>query len=271
MGRGRRIWKIVRIVWILAGVTFVAAMWWGMGTSGVPGDTLTSDARVEIVRASDAISFRPRPDDPSQAGLIFFSGAFVEAEAYAPMARRLAEQGHPVVLVRLPFRLAPTEGYQEMAFGTARDTMAASPRPWVIGGHSRGGMMASRFAMMHPAGFAGLALVGTTHPRDFDLSNISPCVPVSKIYGTADGVAPAATVLANREKLPAHTRWVEVAGGNHVQFGYYRYQLMDQTASIDRQAQQEALVQALLELVRQASLGSNQAHPCGPSSPAPSR
>src|SRR5688500_16107180 len=129
----RRVWRIVRIVWITLGIGSVFLMWFGMRAAGLPPGTLTSDGRVEIVRGTETIDFRPRPDDAARAGLIFFPGGMVQPEAYAPMARALAERGHAVVIVRLPFRVAPTPAYQEMTFETARETMRASPRRWVVG------------------------------------------------------------------------------------------------------------------------------------------
>jgi predicted esterase len=246
----RRVWKIIRIVWVSLGVASVFAMAFGMTTSGIPQGTFASDDRVEIVRGSESIDFRPRPDDPAQRGLIFFPGGLVAAEAYGPMARKLAEQGHPVSIVRLPFRTAPTPAYQEMAFETARETMAASPHAWVIGGHSRGAMLATRFAYTQRGPMAGLALVGTTHPREIDLSGLSPCTPVLKVAATRDGVARESESAKFRDKLPPHTRFVSIDGGNHTQFGYYRYQLLDRRPSIDRETQQRQLVEALLAVLR---------------------
>lgn len=225
-------------------------MAFGMTTSGIPEGTFTSDARVEIVRGTESVDFRPRPDNPNQAGLIFFPGGLVAAEAYGPMARRLAEQGHAVSIVRLPFRTAPTPAYQEMAFETARSTMAASPRRWVVGGHSRGGMLATRFAQTLSRPMPGLALVGTTHPREIDLSALAPCVPVVKVSASRDGVAREAESARFRHNLPPHTRFVSIEGGNHTQFGYYRYQLLDKRPSIDRETQQRQLVEALLLVLR---------------------
>ncbi len=224
-------------------------LWWGMNSSGVPEGTLVSSETVEIVRAQDAIDFRPRPDDPARAGLLFFPGALVDPEAYAPMARRLAEAGHRVVIVRLPFRMAPTPGYQEMVFQTVRQTMAASPRAWAVGGHSRGGKLATQFAAAHPGAFAGLALVATTHPREIDLSGIPASVPVSKIYGTRDGVATPDDMRRYAPNLPPHTVFVEIEGGNHRRFGYYRYQLMDGRATIGREEQQRQMHAALRGLL----------------------
>ncbi|MDQ3070391.1 MAG: alpha/beta hydrolase [Acidobacteriota bacterium] len=223
---------------------------YGMSAAGLPPGTLTSDDRVEIVRGAKSIDFRPRPDDPSRAGLIFFPGGLVDPEAYAPMARRLAEAGHHVVIVRLPFRLAPTHTYHEMVFETVRGTLQAPPRPWVIGGHSRGGKLASEFVAERRGRVAGLVLVATTHPREVDLSQIPPCVPVLRIAGSRDGVASVTGMAESRGKLPPHAGYLEIEGANHSQFGYYRFQLLDGRAGIDREAQQQRLVEALLGVLR---------------------
>lgn len=251
----RRAWKVIRNIWVTLGVLAVAAMAFGMGTSGLPAGTLVSDERVEIVQGRDSIDFRPRPDDPAHTGLIFFPGGLVAPEAYAPMARRVAELGHPVSIVRLPFRMAPTPAYEAMVFGTALDTMAASPRRWAIGGHSRGGMLAAKFAAGHGDRIAGLALAGTTHPRDVDLAWLPVCVPVIKISATRDGIARKSESDKNRGNLPAHTGYLEIEGGNHAQFGYYRYQLLDRRPAIDRETQQQKLVEGILMVLRPQHIG----------------
>ncbi|MBM3796105.1 MAG: hypothetical protein FJW31_19060 [Acidobacteria bacterium] len=110
-------------------------------------------------------------------------------------------------------------------------------------------MLAARFVHERPNAprVAGLALLGTTHPRDFSLAALT--IPVTKIYGTHDGVAPIAAVQANRDKLPPHTRWVAIEGGNHVQFGFYRHQLFDGAATITREEQMRQVVRALLAML----------------------
>ena len=105
--------------------------------------------------------------------------------------------------------------------------------------------MAARFARQDADSLAALLLVGTTHPKEDDLSFLP--FPVTKVYAANDGVAPAERVLGNRALLPAHTRWVEISGGNHSQFGRYGHQLLDGEATISRE-QQEALTRtAILE------------------------
>jgi len=118
----------------------------------------------------------------------------------------------------------------------------------VLAGHTRGAMLASRYVherVQHPQ---GLVLIGTTHPRDFDLSELD--LPVTKIYGTADGVASIGDMRANAKLLPPATRWVEIEGGNHTQFGSYRFQLGDHAATISRRAQQEITARTLVEALR---------------------
>ena len=62
-----------------------------------------SDERVEVIRTDYGWLF----DGPAEeTALIFYPGAKVEAKAYAPMLRMLAEEGMDVCLVEMPFRLA---------------------------------------------------------------------------------------------------------------------------------------------------------------------
>lgn len=240
----------------MLGLASPFVLWWGFNAKDLPDGVLVSDARVEIVRAQDTINFRPRPDDPAFPGLIFFPGGLVEPEAYAPMARRLAERGHHVVIVRLPFRMAPTHAYHRLVFETARETLTSPPRPWVIGGHSKGGKLAAEFVSeQRPSQIAGLVLIGTTHPRDHDLSKLPLCVPVLRILGTRDGIASPEDAMKNRAMLPPHAGTLEIEGGNHTQFGYYRFQLMDRRPTIDRETQQQQMLDGILMVLRPHYVG----------------
>ena len=43
-------------------------------------------------------------------------------------------------------------------------------REWIVAGHSRGAVVSSAMADRRLSQLAGLVLIGTTHPRDVDLS-----------------------------------------------------------------------------------------------------
>jgi pimeloyl-ACP methyl ester carboxylesterase len=75
----------------------------------------------------------------------------------------------------------------------------------VVGGHSKGAVVASRLSATVPS-LAGLVLIGTSHPRDLDLSRLE--MPVTKIVGTHDGIATPEKVQKNAILLPNQTRWV---------------------------------------------------------------
>ena len=100
-------WQIVRKVWAITGsAVFVLFTLWGViayQSWGVGEDLLRSDDRVDVVESEEAIHFAPKRG-ATGTGLLFFSGALVDPEAYVPMARTIAERGHSVVIVKIPFR-----------------------------------------------------------------------------------------------------------------------------------------------------------------------
>jgi pimeloyl-ACP methyl ester carboxylesterase len=208
---------------------------------------LETDAKVRVTRHEDHLEFAPRADG-KLVNLLFFPGGMVQIEAYAPMARAIAETGYRVVLVRLPFlgRHAPSDEHQREALQRAiRQFENAGPDiRWVVAAHSFGGVLASRLAAERHDAIRALVLIGTTHPRDVDLSSTD--LPVLKILGTRDGVASPAGARVNAARLPADTRWVEIAGANHAQFGYYGPQLGDDKATITREEQQRRLVELIM-------------------------
>jgi predicted esterase len=260
----RRVWRVIRIVWIAFGLLVPVVLLLGLEAAYLPPDTLVSDARVEIVLGRETFDFRPRPDDPARTGLLFFPGALVEPEAYAPMARAIAGHGHYVVIIRLPFRLAPTMAYKQLVFETALETMASSPRKWAVGGHSRGGKIAAEFTAAYPDRVAGLALIATTHPRDVNISGLRPCVPVWRILGTRDPIASIRGARENAAMVPPHTRYLEIEGANHRQFGYYRYQLFDRRATISREEQHRRMIEGILTVLRPASQAGGASGGCAP-------
>ena len=243
-------WKTVRKVWIITGLTvaviFNAYMLFGRRATGFDKRVLQSDDRVTVVETSERITFTPR--DAKQSALIFFPGGTVDPHAYAPLCRAVADAGHEAVIVKMPFRWALFDSQKVTTMNRALATMRATPRRWVVSGHSLGGAIASRFAHTHGREIAGLVLLGTTHPVELDLSRAA--FPVTKLYATNDRIASPEKVQANRNRLPAHTQWVRIEGGNHVQFGYYAGQPGDGDATIAHARQQELIVGAILAMLQ---------------------
>jgi len=242
-----KFWKILRALWITFGILFTLWMANSFRARGFDKSILESDSQITIEETKHFLSFQPHASS-QPVGLIFFPGGMVQPEAYAPMSRTIAEQDYNVFIVKLPFGSAPLKSQEADVMNQALEIMSAneSIQYWVVGGHSRGAAIASRFAYKYGDSFDGLILIGTSHPKEaaFDLSNST--LFVTKIYATHDGLASMDEVKANAVYLPANTTWALIEGGNHSQFGYYGSQLGDSTATISREQQQELLVQAIL-------------------------
>jgi pimeloyl-ACP methyl ester carboxylesterase len=241
----------IRVGFLLWGTFAFAWMGNTVRTRGVADELLLSTRDVTVAEDASTLAFEPTTPRHSSA-LVFICGSGVHAHAYAPLLRPIADQGYPVVIVKLPYRFALLDSHRTEAVNRVRALMAGrrDVTGWVVAGHSLGGALAARVALTDVGRTAAFVLIGTTHPRDHDLSTID--APVTKVYGTLDGVAPVDGVMANRRMLPAHTKWVEIPGGNHSQFGHYGRQLFDGAATISREAQQSVTRDVLLEALKLA-------------------
>ena len=231
------------LVWAVVSTSWLANT---MRTRGVLDAMTQSTANVAVVDDDEVLEFRP--EKSRGAALVFLCGSGVNARAYAPLLRPVAEAGYRVVVIKLPWRFAPLDSHKDEAVRRAHAAIAAHPdTSWVIAGHSLGAALATRVAGREPAAARAMVLIGTTHPKELDLSALS--IPVAKVYGSNDGVAPPERMFANRRLLPEHAKWIEVRGGNHSQFGHYGHQLFDGEATIGREEQQAVTRSVLLEML----------------------
>jgi len=215
-------------------------------------------ASVAVERADGVWRFDPvAPKDGP--GLVFFPGGLVDPRAYAPLARAVAREGYPVRIVELPRRGAfgGAESPELRVRVAAALASLDDARGVVLAGHSRGGVVASSAAAGRLPGVRrvrGLVLIGTSHPRDVDLSTLA--IPVTKIVGTRDGLATPARVERNAHLLPPHTRWIRVDGGNHSQFGWYGFQPMDRRPGIDAATQRGIMMAGVIDVLESIARSS---------------
>lgn len=195
-----------------------------------------------IVHNDDNLEFEPQA--VVDKGLILYTGARVDPEAYANVARGVAEGGVLVVVVKHPLN------YPILGVSAAEDVIQAHPdiTSWYIGGHSLGGAMAAEFAQSNQR-IAGLVLMGA-FPGDsanLSLRNLGTLV----IYGSEDGLAtPDEVEEKAASRLPDSAEFHEIVGGNHAQFGSYGSQDGDGLASITAADQQGSTITAILRFMR---------------------
>lgn len=242
------------VLLIIPAILFLAALggftvWANTPLGPMPEalSALVSDDQVQVEQQNDWWVFTPLTDEVS-TGFIIYPGGRVDWRSYAPLAKAIAQRGTLVVLVPMPFNLAvfsPQKGIE---------VIRANPqiRFWAIGGHSLGGAMAANFVYQKPGLVQGLVL-WASYPAENNSLKDSPVEAVS-IYGSEDGLATVDVIKASRVLLPAATRWVEIAGGNHAQFGWYGNQPGDGEALISREDQQLIVVEETARFLGQISL-----------------
>lgn len=243
MTRRRRI--LLSIVGVLV---IVGAATWFLALAPFPATDFAEtpcDGRLAcVIRVDDGIAALPSNDqtDPS-IGFVFYTGARVAPEAYAPVAARVADGGYPVWIPKLRLNLAVLD--QDAAAGVIADHPEIDR--WIVAGHSLGGAMAARYASTDDL-IDGLALLAAYPEDGLDLSESD--LSVTSVYGTEDGLATVDEVLEAAPRLPPDTAFVGIEGGNHAQFGNYGDQRGDNPASISAEAQWDVTADALVALAR---------------------
>lgn len=235
--------KILKTIWITAGVVFTIWMFYSYESHGVDESLFESNDIVKVENTDDYFLFTPKKEFKNV--VIFYPGAMVETQAYVPLCRKIADNGIQVYLIKMPWRLA-SKGYNKPKelnlFNNANKT-------YILAGHSQGGKMAAQFVYENPKLINKLILIGTSHPRDISLAEVE--IPIFKIYGSNDGVASEKAIFENKSKLPKSAKFSRIEGANHAQFGYYGFQLGDDKANISRKQQQKETLDEILKFINE--------------------
>ncbi len=221
-------WVRVTLWTVAALVVLVAGAWW-FGFSPLAADP---DVDAALARGRAGVEDGGWAFGPSDAdiGIVLYTGARVDPEAYAPLAGRLAESGYLVLLPRLTLNFAIFDQDR------AAEEIAAHPDVdhWVMAGHSLGGAMAARYAASDDR-VEALVLLAAYPEESLDLRTTD--LAVLTISATEDAVATPDEIVASLDRLPDDAVAVEIDGGNHAQFGWYGDQRGDGTAVISKERQ----------------------------------
>jgi len=190
---------------------------WGLTPLGPMDSTLaalTSDSSVTVEQADEGWVFRPTSGTQNR-GYIFYPGGRVDPRSYAPYARALAQRGCVVVISEMPLALAVLKPNAATAAIENNPDVAT----WTIGGHSLGGVMAAQYALQNLDTIDGLVLLASYPQSSSGLTESG--LRVSSLVGTQDTVVNRQSWDNAKPLLPKDTRFFEMEGANHAQFGDY--------------------------------------------------
>lgn len=188
--------------------------------------------------SGDIIVYEP---ENATTGLIFYPGAKVSYEAYAPLMKACSEKGILCIIVKMPGNLAM------LGINGADGLQEAYPHieHWYIGGHSLGGAVASMYAYDHPDEYEGVILLAAYSTKDLGASNLN----VLSIYGSEDEVLNKANYEKYKENLGDDYEEIVIKGGCHAYFGCYGAQKGDGNPTILREEQIKETVNAISDFV----------------------
>lgn len=244
----RRLRRVLRVVGLVLGAAWIAAMWWLRPFSAVEPAlaAMQSDARVTVAESATEIVLAPATGATGM-GVLFQPGAKVEARAYAAVLRPLAESGTTVVIVKQPLAIA------FLSLGAYDSARAAHPEVtrWVVGGHSLGGTVAAIEAESSTAdGLEGVAaglLLYASYPAT-DMSGTLGSAVLS-ISASDDGLATPADIDASKADLPSNAEFLVIEGAVHAYFGDYGPQPGDGTPTISHDDARRQISDASVEFV----------------------
>ena len=188
----------------------------------------------------EGLNIRFLPEHP-KAGIIFYPGALVETEAYAPVMEQLAENGIECVIVGMPHYLALLN--PKGAKGIVDN--CPEVHDWYLSGHSLGGVMASWFAHFHSEDYKGIILMASYSVRDLTDTDLD----VLLLRGSNDKVLNLEKYQKNLSNLPADYTEIVIDGGCHAYFGDYGEQKGDGKPTITVMEQNEIVVEDILEFI----------------------
>ncbi|MDF2159107.1 alpha/beta hydrolase [Algoriphagus sp. CAU 1675] len=231
-------WKIFRLIWFSLVSVFFIWQWSTYQSRNLPENIYKENEKVAVIESSDKITFLSKNSN-HKSEIIFFQGGLTDPEAYAPLCRKIAENGFTCHLIKMDWRM-PQWDYKKI-----EDLFNLQNDNYILGGHSQGAKMSAQFVYENANLMKGLFLLGTSHPRDYSLSNRK--IPTIKLYAEFDGLASVSEVMENKDKLPKNAILKIIKGGNHSQFGYLGNLLTDETATISLNEQQKMTLEYLID------------------------
>ncbi|MGX7243306.1 alpha/beta hydrolase [Enterococcus quebecensis] len=204
--------------------------------------TPTTEALEVSKKAVDESGTLIFEGDRNKPAIIFYQGALVENASYSIWAQKVAKAGFSVYLIKEPLNLAV------LRQNAAKQIIQSKHlKNYVIGGHSLGGVMASRFASeeKNQPMLKGVFFLASYPDKKGSLSQFEG--QVLSLTGSEDGVLNWRAYNQAKNFLPRQTLYQKIKGGNHAGFGSYGEQKGDKPFLISNEEQQEEVAKKLID------------------------
>ena len=236
----KRYQKIITGV-IVAVLLLSIGSWWFIQQQTYSASSVAQNAGEQANVEKEWLVFEG--NDVEKPLVIFYPGAFVEPESYSIWASQLANDGYSVYILKMPLNLSILDPNR------AKKILEQHPdQSFVLGGHSLGGVAASRLAAKESqksqTNLEGVFFLASYPDKKGNLSGTD--LPILSIIATNDSVLNQENYLENQKYLPSQTIFTEIIGGNHAGFGSYGEQKKDGISDISNIQQQEMIVNDLL-------------------------
>ncbi len=187
---------------------------------------LVSSEEITVKEINEGTAFIPQ--NPV-AGVIFYPGARVQAKAYAPLMKELAENGIVAIVLDIPFNLA----FFDINAADGVKEQFPDVSSWYIGGHSLGASVSGMYLEKHISDFDGIIMFAGFITNDLSKTDLKAI----SIYGSNDGILTGGLYDDNLKNLPSDLNEYIIVGGNHAGFAYYGEQKGDNDATIPKGTQ----------------------------------
>jgi hypothetical protein len=182
--------------------------------------------------------------EDATANVVLYPGGLVHPEAYLELGSKLSKSSFNVYIPKMPFHFPLMDS--DIVFKIGLDETL----PTFIGGHSLGGVAASRAVNRHKDAFDGLFLLASYPDESVDLSDSQ--IPVLSLIASNDGIMNMEAYQEGVHRLNQDTfNQVSIPGGNHAYFGSYGEQSGDNEATITRTMQLEFTATLVQNFIQQ--------------------
>lgn len=207
-----------------------------------PSSTASAIDPIKVTKDYELFTSEQADRAKEKTNLIFYPGALVEPASYRIWAQEVANAGYRVYILKLPFDLAV------MAPNKA-NAVVKSHEKNILGGHSLGGVMASRYAHNHQQEISGMIFLASYPDEKGSLAKSS--FPVLSITASKDQVLNHKQYQKAKNYLPKMTTYDVIKGGNHAGFGSYGAQKGDGQATISNRKQQKEIGQIIIHWLQE--------------------